>query len=134
MITDNKSKEVFSRRGEKVDFKLLQLKNQLNNAPKTIDVERRERFIDKRRRRSGARKINEMLAEQAENQKYAREKIEEQRKTYDNEDQESVDNSQAETIVEVIKNENDGAENVVNQEEKIVEKFETPKRLDRKVR
>lgn len=65
-----------SNRGEVVDFDLLELKQKINSAPKTEKVVERERFIDKKRRRtSGARKINQMLGEQAENQRYAKEMI-----------------------------------------------------------
>lgn len=63
-----------SARGETVDFNLLRIKAQINNTPKSIDVVARERFIDKRRRRT-SRKADEMLAQQAEAKRYAEEAI-----------------------------------------------------------
>lgn len=66
---------VTSAKGTKVDFDLLKIKQQINDqAPKSIDVVARERFIDKRRRRT-SRKIDEMLSQQEESKRYAEDAI-----------------------------------------------------------
>lgn len=67
-----------SIKGEEVDFDLFEIKNQINNSPKTDDVVERERFIDKKRRRT-SRKIDEVLAKQAESRNYAKAMIDNQR-------------------------------------------------------
>ena len=69
------SRKVVSARGEIVDFDLLKIKAQINeSSPKSIEVVARERFIDKRRRRT-SRKIDEMLQQQADSTRYAEEAI-----------------------------------------------------------
>lgn len=66
-----KNRKVVSARGEKVDFDLLKIKAQINeSSPKSVDVVARERFIDKKRRRTN-RKTDEMLAQQADAKRYA---------------------------------------------------------------
>lgn len=68
---------VKSNRGIDVDFDALRVKQDLASAPKSPDVAQRERFIDKKRRRTaGARKINELVANQSENMRYAKTMIE----------------------------------------------------------
>lgn len=64
------SKKVISAKGEVVDFDLLKIKQKITDSPKSVDVVARERFIDKRRRRT-SRKIDEMLAQQEESKRYA---------------------------------------------------------------
>ncbi len=44
-------KKVRSARGEMVDFDLLKIKEQIASTPKTVDVQAREAFIDKKLRR-----------------------------------------------------------------------------------
>lgn len=81
------SRKVISARGETVDFDLLKIKSQINeSSPKTIEVVARERFINKRRRRGGTnRKIDEMLAQQADATRYAEEAIKTQQDQKDQE-------------------------------------------------
>lgn len=43
-----------SARGQIVDFDLLEIKQQMTGAPKTLDVSRRESFIDAKMRRKAA--------------------------------------------------------------------------------
>jgi len=45
------SKKTRSAKGEEVDFDLLEIKAQIASAPKTINVKKREDFIDKKMRR-----------------------------------------------------------------------------------
>lgn len=73
------STKIMSVKGELVDFDLLAIKSQIAESPRTEDVVERERFIDKKRRRGG-RKINQMLAEQSDNKKYAESMIDANRK------------------------------------------------------
>ena len=108
--------KVISRRGEEVDFELLKAKDQLNNMPKTIDVEQRERFIDKRKRRGNSRKISEMLTEQAENEKSMRDRLEEQRKLM----RERMSEESTEETEPVV--------------EPVVDDVDRPKRINRRTR
>lgn len=41
-------RKVRSARGEIVDFDLLEIKQQMMSTPKTVDIEARENFIDKK--------------------------------------------------------------------------------------
>ena len=45
------SKKVRSAKGTEVDFDLLEIKSQIASSPKTIDVKKREDFIDRKLRR-----------------------------------------------------------------------------------
>lgn len=120
--------KAISRRGEEVDFELLRMKDQLNSVPKTIDVVHRERFIDKRKRRSGSRKIKELLAEQQENKKLAQEKIKKQR------EQTSPETPEITKNVEVAEEAEKKVD--VNEEQISTEAMDEdkPKRINRKVR
>lgn len=54
------SKGTTSIRGEKVDFDLLKIKNTMTAVPINENVQKRERFINKKRRRGLKRKVGEM--------------------------------------------------------------------------
>ena len=56
------AKKVRSARGEILDFDLLKIKAQISKAPKSIDVKKREDFIDKKLRRR-VRKIKKKVTE-----------------------------------------------------------------------
>lgn len=56
------SKGVKSARGEVVDFDLLKIKQQIASAPKTIQVQEREDFIDNKFKRRLKRQTNEVTA------------------------------------------------------------------------
>lgn len=45
------TKKTRSARGEMVDFDLIQIKTQIASTPKTVDVKKREDFIDRKLRR-----------------------------------------------------------------------------------
>lgn len=51
---------VKSARGERVDFDLLSIKSSMAAIPITDNVQKRERFINKKRRRGLKRKVDEM--------------------------------------------------------------------------
>lgn len=55
------SKIITSIRGEKVDFDLLQIKNTIAALPQTENVQKRERFINKKRRRGLKRRVDELV-------------------------------------------------------------------------
>lgn len=55
------SKMVTSARGEQVDFDLIGIKNSMAAIPITDNVKKRERFINKKRRRGVKRKVDEMV-------------------------------------------------------------------------
>jgi hypothetical protein len=74
------ARKVMSAKGEMVDFDLLKIKQKITQSPKTVDVVARERFIDKRRRRTN-RKVDEMLAQQEESKRYAEEAMKLQQDT-----------------------------------------------------
>lgn len=57
------SKNVTSARGEKVDFDLLRIKNAMN-LPITENVRKRERFVNKKRRRGLKNHVDEMIKSQ----------------------------------------------------------------------
>ncbi len=54
------AKIVTSARGEKVDFDLISIKNSMAAVPLNDNVKKRERFINKKRRRGIKRKVDEM--------------------------------------------------------------------------
>lgn len=54
------AKIVTSARGEKVDFDLIGIKNAMAALPVNDNVKKRERFINKRRRRGLKRRVDEM--------------------------------------------------------------------------
>ena len=101
-------RKVRSARGEWVDFDLLKIKAEINNAPMTIDIVARERFIDKRRRRTN-RKADEMLAQQAESKRYAEEAIKQQQEAKANQP-----SSPDQPVIEVV-----AAEKPVTDEQKV---------------
>lgn len=61
------SRKVKSARGVMVDFDLPLIKNQILKTPKTDDIKKRERFIDKRRRKTSRNTVDQLLASQLEN-------------------------------------------------------------------
>lgn len=56
-------KGVLSARGERVDFDLLKIKQQIAAAPKTVNVTAREDFIDSRLKRRLKRQTQEAIAQ-----------------------------------------------------------------------
>ncbi len=54
------AKIVTSARGEKVDFDLISIKNSMAAVPLNDNIKKRERFINKKRRRGIKRKVDEM--------------------------------------------------------------------------
>ena len=81
-------------RGETVDFDLFDIKNKILSAPVDENTKQRERFIDKRKRRSSSRKIDEMLAQQKHNEESVRAAI---KKSKDDAPLESSDKAEAKT-------------------------------------
>lgn len=69
-----------SFRGEIVDFDLYEAKSKLLNSPVPDASQRREIFIDHRRRRRPRRPIDEIQREQTTNEASVRAAIEEQRR------------------------------------------------------
>lgn len=59
-------KGVLSARGERVDFDLLKIKQQIAAAPKTTTVKAREDFIDQKFKRRLNRQTREVTAQAAE--------------------------------------------------------------------
>lgn len=59
-------KGVLSARGERVDFDLLKIKQQIASAPKATTVAAREDFIDKKFKRRLNRQTREVVAQVAE--------------------------------------------------------------------
>lgn len=59
-------KGVLSARGERVDFDLLKIKQQIAAAPKTTTVKAREDFIDQKFKRRLNRQTREVVAQVAE--------------------------------------------------------------------
>lgn len=55
------AKIVTSARGEKVDFDLLRIKNSIAAVPPTENVKKRERFINKKRRRGLKQSVDELV-------------------------------------------------------------------------
>ena len=106
-VEKKKSRKVVSAKGELVDFDLLKIKSQINeSSPKTIEIVARERFIDKRRRRTN-RKIDEMLSQQADSKRYAEEAIKTQQEQKVND----------ETVIEIVA----AAEPTVSIDESVIE-------------
>lgn len=54
------AKIVTSARGERVDFDLIGIKNSMAALPANENVKKRERFINKKRRRGLKRKVDEL--------------------------------------------------------------------------
>jgi hypothetical protein len=48
--------KIMSARGEEVDFQLLQIKQQLADAPQNLEVARRQAFIDNKEKNKSVRK------------------------------------------------------------------------------
>jgi len=67
------SSKKISIRGEMVDFDLLALKGQMLNTPSNEDSKKRERFIDKKRRRTNRGSVDQLLAQQKQNEAAVRE-------------------------------------------------------------
>lgn len=65
-------RKVISIRGEELDFDLFAIKQQILNAPKTEVTKSRERFIDKKRRRTNRNTVDQLLAQQKENEEKVR--------------------------------------------------------------
>ena len=114
---------VISAKGEPVDFDLLAIKNQMSSSPKSSDVLQRERFIDKKRRRNVNRKVGDMLAEQADSQRYAKEMMNSQQKA-----REQILVSNAESIDDIILDETPEDKSVIT-----AEMNDIPQRLNRKI-
>lgn len=96
------TRKVVSARGETVDFDLLKIKAQINeSSPKTIEVVARERFIDKRRRRTN-RKIDEMLSQQADSKRYAEDAIKSQQEVKAAANQAAEDAANGTTVIEIV--------------------------------
>lgn len=55
-------KGVKSARGERVDFNLIKIKQQMASAPKTVTVKAREDFIDQKFKRRLARQTREIVS------------------------------------------------------------------------
>lgn len=64
-----------SMRGETVDFDLLKIKQKIQSREKPDEVERREQYIDIRRRRNPRRNVADLIADQERNENDAAEKI-----------------------------------------------------------
>lgn len=54
------SKIVTSARGERIDFDLIGIKSAMAALPQTDNVKKRERFINKKRRRGVKRRVDEL--------------------------------------------------------------------------
>lgn len=54
-------RQITSARGEKIDYDLFILKNTIAAVPPTENVQKREHFINRKRRRGMKRKINDMV-------------------------------------------------------------------------
>lgn len=73
------AKIVTSARGEKVDFDLLKIKNSIAAVPPTENVKKRERFINKKRRRGLKQSVDELVqAKTAEASKHQAKAVEPQ--------------------------------------------------------
>jgi hypothetical protein len=59
-------KGVLSARGERVDFDLIKIKQQIAAAPKAVTVKAREDFIDQKSKRRLNRQIREVVAKVTE--------------------------------------------------------------------
>lgn len=60
------SRKVKSAKGQEVDFDLLQIKSNMQQTDKPLDVKTREDFVHLKRRRRGNSKVAQMLAAKAE--------------------------------------------------------------------
>lgn len=67
------NRKVKSIRGEVVDFDLFAIKQQILTSPKTDSATKRERFIDKKRRRTTRNTVSELVAQQSKNEAVVRE-------------------------------------------------------------
>lgn len=75
-----KSQKVMSIRGVIVDFAALRAKQrsakqQLVNTPKTDEIKKRERFIDRKRRKTSRTSIDQMLSEQDKNKEMVKQAL-----------------------------------------------------------
>jgi hypothetical protein len=66
------SRKVTSVRGVVVDFDLLAIKGQMSAKPKTETTKVRERFIDKKRRRTTRNTVDQVLSQQKQNEAQVR--------------------------------------------------------------
>lgn len=69
------TRKTMSIRGETVDFDLFTIKQQILNTPKSDDTKKRERFIDKKRRRTSRNSIDQLIAQQQTNEAAVREAL-----------------------------------------------------------
>ena len=72
------ARKVRSARGVMIDFDLPKIKNQILKTPKTDDIKKRERFIDKKRRRTSRNTVDQLLASQHQNETMVREALKRQ--------------------------------------------------------
>lgn len=73
------SRKIRSIRGEIVDFDLFAIKQQILTTPKNEDVKKRERFIDKKRRRGTRNTVNDVVSQQNQNEAAVREALAKQK-------------------------------------------------------
>lgn len=73
------SRKIRSIRGEIVDFDLFAIKQQILTTPKNEDVKKRERFIDKKRRRGTRNTVSDVVAQQSQNEAAVREALAKQK-------------------------------------------------------
>jgi hypothetical protein len=78
----SEKKVVTSIRGEKVDFDLMRIKNDMASIPETETVKYRENLIQSRRKRKNAsrRKVKDMLSQQHINEAAIRKALEKKNK------------------------------------------------------
>ena len=62
-----------------VDFDLFAIKAQILNTPKNEEVKKRERFIDKKRRRGTRNTVSDVVAQQNQNEALVREALAKQK-------------------------------------------------------
>lgn len=89
-----------SIKGEMVDFDLLEIKSRMSESPKSEGVVQRERFIDKKRRRSINRNIDEA---QAKNRRYAESMLHAQKQRND---ESPIPTNNVELVSEEVQDEN----------------------------
>lgn len=90
---------VTSMRGEKVDFDLQEIKDQMANTPSSEDIKQRERFIDLKKKRGTRRNLKTMLEEQANSRASVKAALERQALNVEQSEVEQVEESVPETEV-----------------------------------
>jgi len=73
------SRKVMSIRGEMVDFDLSEIKKQILNSPENDSAKKRERFIDKKRRRITKTSATDLSVQQQQNEAMVREALNKQK-------------------------------------------------------